>query len=283
MIHKELEKFREKHNVLLGVCRADSLDYAEESIFVMGVGYGKENVFELDDKQRGKIAQSMCGKDYHLSVAEKLDELDCLLKQFAEKEGLDYSSRKQVDAGKLSERLLAVKAGIAFAGRNGNAISEKFGSLFNIGLLVTTLKIQGEENKVPLKEGNCETCGICVKSCPGKALDEGFEYKKCVSYLTQTNIELTEGEKESIGHWLYGCDVCQMVCPHNKGKHTEKMIEIGLMMPELDMISELTEEQFKKTYGKTAIYRNERDLPKRLKILKRNAEIVKKNIYLQNP
>lgn len=101
---------------------------------------------------------------------------------------------------------------------------------------------------------NCGSCRVCVKACPGKALSEdGFDYSRCVSYLTQKKDALSESDVKAIGRHVYGCDVCQDVCPFNAGVSESTPVMQRLFSPELEWLSDISEEEFQETFGETCI------------------------------
>jgi epoxyqueuosine reductase len=220
------------------------------SVLVIGVPYQANFDFSNDDKPRGKISQFALGGDYHIFVKEKLQEI---LKPF------NCKYKIFVDSGTLYEKGFALKAGIGFMGKNCLIISEKFGSFIYLGVALTDMEAKSAA-KIKISCGSCE---LCVKACPNGALAPyRFNYKKCVSYLTQKL-----GETQNLAGFLYGCDICQTVCPFNKGKFVKTIREIDLAKPKLEYILNLTQDEFKLKYGSTPI--NWRGL----EILKRNARL----------
>ncbi|MBQ8637328.1 MAG: tRNA epoxyqueuosine(34) reductase QueG [Clostridia bacterium] len=156
------------------------------------------------------------GEDYHLVAERKLKELCSLL----ESEG--YLAKAYCDTGALCDRHLAYLAGLGFVGKNRFLINPEFGSYTFIGYILTDAEL--EEN-LPLSTG-CIGCEECIRACPGGALTEsGLDSSKCASYITQKKGDLTDSEKKIIkkSGSVWGCDICQTVCPHNK---TAKLTDI---------------------------------------------------------
>ncbi len=124
-----------------------------------------------------------------------------------------------VDTGALFERGFALKSGIGFKGKNTSVINKEFGSYFNIGYILSSEKLELTE----IDERNCEDCfgcNRCINSCPSHSLGEvngiyTCNYETCISYLTQKKGLLSLKEMQSMGESLYGCEICQQVCPHN--------------------------------------------------------------------
>jgi len=272
-----LEQFQSEREIILGVCgSADEVTTympSARNVIVIGVPYGKKLSFERDGKIRGVLSQIAVGVDYHKTLKDMLSELDSRLKRRHEDSGFAYESKRHVDAGPLPEKTLAVRAGLGFIGRNNLVISEKYGSFFNIGCLVTNIDADIPYERVTggCGKNNCVGCAKCVEACPGKALDNGYDREKCASYLTQIKRALTEDEKRIIGNRLYGCDDCQSACPFNKDKYAGEINEIDAVMPETESILGMDKTRFGGVYGKSSLYWRGLD------IFKRNARIVNDN------
>ena len=219
-----------------------------KSIIVIGVNYGKKYDFPLDDAPRGIISTYAAQEDYHVLLRAMLNELATDIK----KAHGDFEYKISVDGGGLVEKELAVKAGLGFYGKNNLVISREFGSLFFIGYLLTDIEIDKSEMSVPSSEC-CEGCMECIRACPTSALDSMFDYKKCISYITQKKGELSTEENRLKGNHLYGCDICQGVCPHNKDKPFELITDIDLAMPKISDIAAISDEEFEQRFGNTVI------------------------------
>ncbi|OGX05682.1 MAG: tRNA epoxyqueuosine(34) reductase QueG [Omnitrophica WOR_2 bacterium GWA2_47_8] len=157
-----------------------------------------------------KVARYAAGEDYHLVMTEKLKELTAFIKNL-DKTIECYSG---VDSRPLPERALALKAGIGFLGKNSMVIKPGLGSYFFIGIILTTTSL--EEDR-PLS-WNCGQCRLCLDACPTNALGEGFAFNatKCISYMTiEKKTPLTGEELKQTNGWIFGCDICQEVCPYN--------------------------------------------------------------------
>jgi epoxyqueuosine reductase len=130
-------------------------------------------------------------------------------------ERLGGAYRVLVDANDHVDREGAVRAGIAFYGKNTLAITRRFGSWVVLGTLVTDLEIE----RSPALELDCGSCHLCIDACPTGALDEPgvLDSTKCLSYWTQASEPIPEGYRAELGDSVYGCDICQDVCPWNRG------------------------------------------------------------------
>lgn len=293
---KEILEDREKKSFLSGFEESDIekrinprliLDVAK-TIIVIGMSYHneREEIKERDkNKACGRISRSSWGRDYHIVLREKMKTLSEYIED--EVEGFEY--KYFVDTGPLVDRHLAYMAGIGMYGKNNCIISKKYGSWIFIGYIVSNLEV---EIDTPYKRG-CNSCNICIKSCPTGALMEDYEYnsKLCISYLTQTKDDIDYNLREKMGSSIYGCDICQKVCPCNLD--VEKGNEVFVPgndndTPDLFELLKLSNKQFKKRFSEVALgWRGNR-------IIKRNAlialgnsnekELVKNIVdYLDNP
>lgn len=202
------------------------------------------------------------GRDYHLVTKD-------ILNSVADSLGLcEYDVHS--DTGPHIDRALALKAGLCFEGKNGLCINDKYGSYFFIGYIACNLDLSLAK---PLNK-KCIGCNKCIDSCPGGALDEGFNIKRCLSYITQKRGELSPFEKELVmeGKLAFGCDVCQMVCPHNKGaEHTPIDAFRDNLVTSLSEheLSAMSNKEFKRQYGDRAFsWRGK-------KIIERNLDLKK--------
>ena len=175
------------------------------SAIVVGLNYGGR-------EPAGPVARYARGDDYHELMTAKLRELH----RWIEREiGRPISGKAYVDTGPILERDLAHRAGLGWFGKNTNLINPKLGSFFFIGALLVDL---GLEADAPFEADRCGSCNRCLEACPTDAfVDERvLDATKCISYLT---IEAKGGIplelRESIGGLVYGCDICQEVCPWN--------------------------------------------------------------------
>jgi len=291
-IEEKIYRFADENNIVAGICDTGALRYenaekavdipfskynldqritpvllmpSAKSIIVIGAGYNKKLDFEPDNEKRGVISVHALGVDYHKIIRKILENLRDYLHKFT-----DFDSKIYIDTGPLMERELAVKAGLGSRCRNMNIVNPTLGSFFNIGYMLTTLLLEPSKAQ---EEDHCEDCNVCIRACPSGALtDTGFDYRKCVSYLTQKKGGLTAAEKKSIGANLYGCDVCQRVCKHNINTYIGSITKINAARPRLNDILTLDGNGFADKYSETAMSWIG------LKTLQRNARIAIENI-----
>ncbi len=159
-----------------------------------------------------KIARYAVGRDYHQVMGESLRELSDYLKSLTPSAECFVG----VDSAPLAERSLAFKSGIGFLGKNSMVIKPGLGSYFFIGVVLTTLDL--EEDKAI--KWNCGECRLCIDACPTKAILSNYtlDAKRCLSYQTiEQKTPMTEDQIKKAKGWLFGCDICQEVCPYNHG------------------------------------------------------------------
>lgn len=184
--------------------------------------------------------------DYHKVVKTYLEKICGFIKE----EKPDAKCMCFSDNGPLADKFLAYKAGLGFFGKNTLLISEKYGSFCFIGYIITDFSLPSD---APLKK-TCGTCRRCLDACPGKAITkDGLLAERCVSYLTQTKY-LTETQEEILKSqtYVYGCDVCQDVCPYNQNIPKTKIPEFSkptLLEFQKETLAEMSNKEFAAKYG----------------------------------
>lgn len=202
------------------------------------------------DNKRGMFARASWGEDYHHILRDKLALLEVFLKELIP----DIRCKSMVDTGELMDVLVAQRAGIGFIGRNGLLITEEFGSWVYLGEMITSVAFP-EDDPVPF---GCGDCYRCIEACPPSALlgNGQMNAQKCLSYQTQTKGLMPKEFRKKISTVVYGCDICQYVCPYNQGKdfHNHPRMEPDpyAVQPSLKGLVTISNREFKETFGPMA-------------------------------
>lgn len=208
-----------------------------------------------EDDKAPKISKYAYGKDYHHVIKHKLKSLI----HFIEAEIGAVEGRCFVDSAPVMERQWAERGGVGWAGKNTLLIHPKAGSYFFLAELIIDLELEADS---PMKD-YCGRCTRCIDACPTEAISpQGYlvDGSKCISYLTiELKEAIPENFKGKMDNWMFGCDVCQQVCPWNRfaKAHEEPAFE-----PHPDLLTmkkkdweELTEEVFREVFRKSAVKR----------------------------
>ncbi|MBU2649518.1 MAG: tRNA epoxyqueuosine(34) reductase QueG [Bacteroidetes bacterium] len=213
-----------------------------------------------------KIAAYAKGKDYHTAIRERLHRV---AKRFGN-DDKSFRYRVFTDSAPVMDKVWAVKAGLGWTGKNTCLINNKFGSFCFIGHIICNREFEYDE---PSIKNYCGTCTRCMDACPTEAIIAPgiLDARKCISYLTIENRSLSSQElKGKTGRWIFGCDICQEVCPWNSKSspllHKEYLPTDEIVSVKISQWENLTEEDFEKIFRGTAVHRTGFD------ILKRNIE-----------
>jgi epoxyqueuosine reductase len=247
---------------------------AAQSVIVGGLNYNTAHPYsieaagllqEADSFPRGWISRYAWGDDYHEVMREKLNALVEALK---EKYQEPFEARVYADTGPVSERIFAKHAGLGWLGKNTLLLNEAFGSWMFLGVVVTSLDLPPSlgpaESPPPDLCGNCRQC---LDACPTEALTEPYvlDARKCISYLTiELRGSIPEELREGVGGQVYGCDICQDVCPYNRNAPVTSRRgfqprggreENSLLRPNLEWLAQMGEQEFRATFRKSAVKR----------------------------
>ena len=222
------------------------------SIIAIAVGYPnklKGAPKSVKGDRRGMFARASWGQDYHTIMRNRLDKLSLFLKEKVP----DVEIKSMVDTGVLSDRSVAERAGLGFAGKNGFIINEELGTWSYLGEMLVSIPFKPDDSVID----SCGDCNICVDRCPTGALvgNGQLNSQKCISFLTQTKGYLQDEYRYKIGNRLYGCDTCQQVCPKNRGintQHDDIVLEPEILKPRLVPLLQMSNKKFKSTYGHLA-------------------------------
>ncbi len=212
-----------------------------------------------DDPARGQISRYAWGDDYHDVIRQRLSELIDFIRQTAETE---LKTRVCVDTAPIIEREYAQKAGIGWIGKNTNLIHWRSGSWYFLAEVLINIDL---ESDIPSLRGSCGTCTRCIEACPTDAIIEPnlLDSRLCISYLT---IELKESIPKAlrpkIGNLIFGCDICQEVCPWNsKAVPTDEPAfqpRDGNLTPKLLSLIGMTQHEFSRRFKGSPIKRTKR-------------------------
>jgi len=236
-----------------------------KSIIVVALNYFTPHEHE-EAANKGKVSRYAWGDDYHDVLKEKLRELLAFIKTIDE----TADGKICADTAPMMDKAWAVRAGLGWLGKHSNLITKEYGSWVFLGEVLLNLELEYDTETV---ENHCGTCTACLDACPTQAIVAPFKVdsRACLSYAT---IELRSPEfppeiKEKMNGWLYGCDICQDVCPWNRFEKPtgEARFEprAGNVSPDLDEILSLSPEKYAEKYRRSAIKRT------KLSGLQRNA------------
>jgi len=219
------------------------------SLVVVGVSYRTE---EPSPGPGGRVARYAWGGDYHNAMKSRLKELA---------HWLGGRSRVFVDDGPLVERDAAIRAGLGFRGKNTNLLTP-IGSFVFLGAVLTDIELDFDQ---PIQK-DCGNCRLCIEACPTDALDEAYHLaaERCIAYLTiEHRGPIDASLRPRLGEWVFGCDICQEVCPYNASTRDrphgwpEFEPRLGTRL-DLDMLVSMDEEQFRETFRGSPIKRTKR-------------------------
>ncbi|WP_432711647.1 tRNA epoxyqueuosine(34) reductase QueG [Pedobacter sp.] len=238
-----------------------------KSVISLSLNYYPEQ--QQQDPAAPKISKYAYGTDYHQVIKDKL----FLLLQFIQENIGEVAGRAFVDSAPVLDRAWAKKAGIGWVGKNSNIISKQTGSFFFLAELIVDLDLGYDH---PFTTDHCGTCTKCIDACPTEAIvgPSIIDANKCISYLTiELKEEIPGNFKGQMANWMFGCDICQDVCPWNRFSvpHKEPLFnprENLLQMKKEDW-EDITEDVFKAIFKNSAVKRTKfKGLTRNLNFLK---------------
>jgi epoxyqueuosine reductase len=238
-----------------------------KSVISLGLNYYTDN--DQQDPLAPKISRYAYGADYHHVIKDKLKQL---LNTINEKVG-EVGGRAFVDSAPVLDRAWAKRAGMGWIGKNGNLINKKAGSFFFLAELIIDLEL---EYDIEPTADHCGSCTRCVDACPTDAIVGPYivDGSRCISYLTiELKNEIPAEFKGKMDNWMFGCDICQDVCPwnkfsvlHNEPSFTPHTELLGMKQADWE---DITHETFQKVFKNSAVKRTKFDG------LKRNIEFLR--------
>jgi epoxyqueuosine reductase len=246
-----------------------------KSVISLGLNYQTpfQHSPEMNEGQTtftpGKVSRYAWGKDYHLVIWDKLKILESHLHSIEPA----FKSLSYVDTGPVMDKAWAVRAGLGWLGKHTNVINRKIGSWFFIATIFTNHEFEYSE---PISD-YCGNCTACIDACPTNAIVSEYvvDANKCISYLTIENKnDIPEKFKDQFDNWIFGCDICQDVCPWNKKFSIVSSIKEfepvnGKTSLGINEVNEMNEEEFETRFKDSPVKRT------KLKGLKRNAKFLK--------
>ncbi len=223
---------------------------------------------ESQIKDTFKVSKYAYGMDYHFVIQEKLKNL----LQYIQGEIGEIHGRAFVDSAPVLDKAWAAKSGLGWMGKHSNLLTQQVGSFYFIAELIVDLELEYDS---PVTD-HCGSCTACIDACPTEAIVEPYvvDGSKCISYFTiELKNEIPTSVKDQFEDWIFGCDICQDVCPWNRfsKSHNEPLFD-----PKPELLSmtkkdwdEITEDVFKKVFQKSAVKRT------KFSGLKRNIKFVK--------
>ncbi len=209
---------------------------------------------ETQTSESYKLSKYAYGTDYHFVIKDKLK----LLLQAMQEEIGEVNGRAFVDSAPVLDKAWAAKSGLGWIGKNANLLAKQTGSFFFIAELIVDIPLEYDG---PTTD-HCGSCTACIDACPTEAIVQPYvvDGSKCISYLTiELKDQIPSGFKEKTDNWMFGCDVCQDVCPWNRfsKSHNEPLFNPHPELLEMTYKDweELTQETFSKVFKKSAVKR----------------------------
>jgi epoxyqueuosine reductase len=225
------------------------------SLVVVGVSYRTE---DPSPGPGGRVARYAWGGDYHAAMKSRLHDLAAWLNQRVDR---GVRSRIFVDDGPLVERDAAIRAGLGFRGKNTNLLTP-IGSFVFLGALLTSVDLDFD---TPIQK-DCGTCRLCIDACPTDALDVAYHLaaERCIAYLTiEHRGPIDQALRPQLGEWIFGCDICQEVCPYNASSRGRRRgwpefePRLGTRL-DLQSVAALDDQGFNQTFRGSPIKRTKR-------------------------
>ena len=246
------------------------------SVIVCAINYNSAQPYstEFQDSTRGWISRyAWSREDYHDAVLRRLRQVETALCRAAPEDSA-FTTRSYVDTGPIVERVFAKYAGVGWVGKNTCIINQQKGSWLFLGVILTSLELAPD---LPAPD-RCGSCTRCIEACPTDALIAPYrlDSNKCISYLTiEKRGEVPEHMQKGMGRHVFGCDICQDVCPWNRkapvGTAPEFAPRTELVNPALDWLAEMRIEEFREVFRGSSVRRT------KLSGLRRNAVIAMGN------
>ena len=259
--------------------RVDPRNYlpGAKSVVCVAINYFSrlQPVPEAERHRHGRVARYALGRDYHEHIKTRLHDLADWIRAAAP----GAQTRAGVDTAPVLEREMASRAGVGWVGKNTCIINRSAGSFLLLGQVLTTLDLPTDEPETD----HCGTCTRCLDACPTGAITAPYELDatRCISYLTiEHRGPIDENLRRQMGDWVYGCDVCQDVCPHNRMPPEVIDPDLRPRLPtgtiDVERARRWTVEEYHDATRRSAMRRV------KLPVFQRNAEIVWQNLQARD-
>ncbi|HXJ47421.1 MAG TPA: tRNA epoxyqueuosine(34) reductase QueG [Candidatus Dormibacteraeota bacterium] len=244
------------------------------SVIVCAVNYNSPEKYSAEvagenaerETPRGWISRYAWGSDYHEVLREKLN---ALVREMRKRFPESFQARASADTGPVQERVLAKHAGLGWVGKNTLLLNQKMGSWLFLGTILTDLELTpAAENKDSLPADLCGSCTRCIEACPTDALVDPYvmDARRCIAYLTiELRGPIPMEFREPMGNHVFGCDICQDVCPWNRKSPRTDVKEFqprgandakkSLHRPDLEWLANLSEEEYREVFRGSAMKR----------------------------
>jgi epoxyqueuosine reductase len=240
-------------------CRPQEILPDARSIIAVAMSYHIEEAPREGDALQGKVARYAWGRDYHKVMEQRLR---VFVRGISQRLGRDVQAKVYVDTGPMLDRAVAERAGVGWYGKSTNILTRSHGSWVFLGQVITDLELEPDR---PLKK-TCGGCTLCIDKCPTGAIVAPYviDNTRCISYLTIEHRGIIPRHLRTlIGDWVFGCDICQDVCPVNrKAEPTREPAfqvgEHGFTALELLPLLAIAEEEFRETFRSSPIKRAKR-------------------------
>ena len=228
-----------------------------KSVISLATNYYTPSAHSVDP-EKAKISRYAWGDDYHVVLTPRIQELVRCIKS----ERPDANAVSYVDTGPVMDKAWAVRAGVGWLGKHTNVISKEYGSWIFLGEIIVDLELEYDE---PMADF-CGSCTACIEACPTDAIVEPYvlDSNKCISYLTiEHRGEFSDELKPYLDNWVFGCDICQDVCPWNRfQRQTEDNSfapRSSNVTPDLNELGTLSSEEFSERFKRSPVKRTKRE------------------------
>jgi epoxyqueuosine reductase len=238
------------------------------SVVVCALNYnaGKPYSTKMKDPRRGWISRYAWGqRDYHDILLPRLRQVEGALRDFASRQQIAVETRSYVDTGPILERVYAKHAGIGWLAKNTCVINERIGSWFFLGVVLTSLDLGDAAAVDRPAQDRCGSCTRCIDACPTQALvaPGKLDARRCIAYLTiEKRGSIPDEMREPIGHHIFGCDICQDVCPWNNKAGNAPATSVpefqpreGLFHPNFEWLAQMDESAYRDAFRGSPVKR----------------------------